>query len=86
MEINSIANFATTARKPDTQGSQGTQDTEGTVGLAVQKKASEIQAATASAMIESLPPATPASKEAAAGSKPSYNLPPNLGKHINTTA
>lgn len=80
MEINSIANFATTARKPETQ------DTKGSVGLAVQKKASEIQAATTSSMIESLPPATPATKEAATENKPAYNLPANLGKNINTTA
>jgi hypothetical protein len=86
MEINSIANFATTAKKPDTRGSQGTQDTQGSVGLSVQKKANEIQAATASAMIESLPPTTPASKEAATENKPAHNLPPNLGKNINTTA
>lgn len=45
------------------------------VGLAVQKKAQDIQSATATALIEALPPVT---------STP--NLPPHLGRTINTTA
>ncbi|NEX62833.1 YjfB family protein [Noviherbaspirillum galbum] len=79
MEINSIASFATPARTPDA---------DDTVGLAVQKKTEEVQAATASALIESLPPATPAASAVKPGDndKPAYNLPSHLGKNINTTA
>lgn len=45
------------------------------VGVAVQKKAQEIQSSTATAMIEALPPVVPAP-----------NLPAHLGKNIDTTA
>jgi hypothetical protein len=77
MEINSIANFATPARTPEAQD---------TVGLAVQKKASDIQASTASALIDSLPPANPAGQAAASESESTRRLPPHLGKNVNTTA
>lgn len=65
-EINSVANFATT---------QKTAETNDSVGLAVLKKAIDMQASTATALIQALPPATPAN-----------NLPPHLGRNINTTA
>ena len=65
-EINSVANFATTQKSDETQDA---------VGIAVLKKAIDVQASTATALIEALPPATPAS-----------NLPPHLGRNINTTA
>ncbi|WP_229489834.1 YjfB family protein [Pseudoduganella namucuonensis] len=45
------------------------------VAVAVQKKAQDIQASSASALIEAIPPVPKAS-----------NLPPNLGNTINTTA
>jgi hypothetical protein len=45
------------------------------VGVAVLKKAQEIQSSTATAMIEALPPVTP-----------TPNLPAHLGSKINTTA
>lgn len=65
-EINSIANFATTQKPAETQDA---------VGLSVLKKAINVQASTATALVEALPPATPAN-----------NLPPHLGRNINTTA
>ena len=45
------------------------------VGIAVLKKAQDIQADTANQLLAALPQLTPAS-----------NLPPHLGNHINTTA
>ena len=67
-DVSSIANFATTQKTDDT-------NTGDKVAAAVLKKANEVQASTASALIEALPPATPPN-----------NLPPHLGKNINTTA
>ncbi|TFW09908.1 putative motility protein [Oxalobacteraceae bacterium OM1] len=65
MEINSLNNLATTLAST-------TPNDE--VGLAVLKKANEVQASTAAALLEALPPAT----------KP--NLPAHLGQNVNTTA
>lgn len=45
------------------------------IGIAVLKKALDAEATTASALLNALPPI-----------QPSSNLPPNLGKHIDTTA
>lgn len=45
------------------------------VGIAVLKKALDAEATTASALLDALPPV-----------QRSSNLPPNLGKNINTTA
>ncbi|MET3130825.1 hypothetical protein AAKU55_001083 [Oxalobacteraceae bacterium GrIS 1.11] len=45
------------------------------VGIAVQKKAMDIQSSTASALLEALPPVQSTS-----------NLPSHLGSKINTTA
>lgn len=65
-EINSVANFATIQKSTENQDA---------VGIAVLKKAIDVQASTTTALIEALPPATPVS-----------NLPPHLGSNINTTA
>lgn len=67
-DVGSIANFATTPKTDDT-------DVNDKVAVEVQKKANEVQASTATALIQALPPVTPAN-----------NLPPHLGKNINTTA
>ena len=45
------------------------------VGIAVLKKAQDLQSSSASALIEALPPVTT-----------TQNLPANLGRNINTTA
>ena len=45
------------------------------IGIAVLKKALDSEATTASALLDALPPV-----------QRSSNLPPNLGKNINTTA
>ena len=45
------------------------------VGIAVLRKALDADATTASALLDALPPV-----------QRSSNLPPNLGKHIDTTA
>ena len=45
------------------------------IGIAVLKKALDAEATTASALLDALPPV-----------QRSSNLPPNLGKHIDTTA
>lgn len=71
MEIKdtvSIANFATSQKTDEA-------NTSDKVATTVLKKTEEVQASTASALIEALPPAT----------QPN-NLPPHLGKNINTTA
>jgi hypothetical protein len=69
MEINSLNNLTTTL------ASTTPKDDE--VSLAVLKKANEIQASTAAALLQALPP-TPQAGQA--------NLPPHLGQNINTTA
>ena len=65
MEVKNIANLATTLATTATQQA---------VGIAVFKKAIDVQASSALAMLEALPPTTGA------------NLPPHLGQHVNTTA
>ncbi|HJV84908.1 MAG TPA: YjfB family protein [Noviherbaspirillum sp.] len=65
MEVNNIAALATTLASTATNQA---------VGVAVLKKAMDIQASSAMAMLEALPPA------------PSVNLPPHLGQNVNTTA
>lgn len=65
MEVRNIANLATTMAATGTTQA---------VGVAVLKKAIDIQASSATALLEALPPATGA------------NLPPHLGRNINTTA
>jgi hypothetical protein len=67
-DVGSIANFATAQKTDDT-------NVNDKVAVEVLKKANEVQASSAAALIEALPPATPAN-----------NLPPHLGKNINTTA
>lgn len=64
MDVNSIANLATNAAQ--SRASQVT-------GVAVLKKALDVQASGAMALINALPPTTP-------------NLPSHLGQNINTTA
>jgi hypothetical protein len=66
MDVSGIARLATTMAETGTQQE---------VGIAVLKKAQETQASTASALLEAIPPAPPAS-----------NLPAHLGSRINTTA
>lgn len=65
MEVTTIAQLATT---------MATTATSEAVGTAVLKKAIDIQASSAAALLETLPPVT------------SVNLPPHLGQHVNTTA
>jgi len=65
MEVKNIANLATTIASTATNQA---------VGIAVMKKAIDIQATSATALLEALPPAT------------SANLPSHLGQHIDTTA
>lgn len=65
MEVTNIANLATTI---------ATTASNQAVGVAVLKKAMDIQASSATALLEALPPAT------------SANLPPHLGQNVNTTA
>ncbi|RZI41939.1 putative motility protein [Herbaspirillum sp. HC18] len=65
MEVQTIANLATTIANTATNQA---------VGIAVLKKAMDVQASTATAMLEALPPAT------------SANLPPHLGQNVNTSA
>jgi hypothetical protein len=65
MEISSIANLATSMEAVRT-------DQE--VGIAVLKKALDMQATSAAALLQALPPVQPA------------NLPPHLGQKVNTTA
>lgn len=66
MDVSSIARVATSIA--DTGIKQD-------VALAVQKKAQDVQASSAQALIEAIPPVPKAS-----------NLPSNLGNTINTTA
>ena len=65
MEVNQIAHLATTL---------ATTTTNQAIGIAVMKKAMDIQASSATAMLAALPPAT------------SANLPSHLGQNVNTTA
>jgi hypothetical protein len=65
MEVNSIASLATT---------MATTATQQAVSIAVMKKAMDIQASSAAAMLEMLPPVD------------GPNLPPHLGQHVNTIA
>lgn len=65
MEVTTIAQLATT---------MATTATSEAVGTAVLKKAIDIQASSAAALLETLPPVT------------GVNLPPHLGQHVNTTA
>lgn len=65
MEVNQIAHLATTIANTATNQA---------VGIAVLKKAMDVQASSATALLEALPPAT------------EVNLPPHLGQHVNTTA
>jgi len=66
MDVGSIAQLSTTMAETGTRNA---------VGIAVLKKAQDIQSSTATALIEALPPAQPAA-----------NLPSHLGNRINTTA
>ncbi|MYN08100.1 putative motility protein [Massilia sp. FT127W] len=66
MDVTGIARLATSIADTGTK-----QD----VAVAVQKKAQDIQASSAQALIEAIPPVPKAS-----------NLPSNLGNTINTTA
>jgi hypothetical protein len=70
MDISGISNLATSIA--DT----GTKREVGEVDLAMLKKALDIEASSAAAMVAALPPPT---------SQPN-NLPPHLGQNINTTA
>jgi len=66
MDVSGIAQVATTIADTGTRQA---------VGIAVEKKAQDIQASSAAALVEAIPPvpSTP-------------NLPPHLGNTINTTA
>jgi cation transporter-like permease len=68
MDVTGIARLATTMAETGTRQE---------VGLTVLKKAEDLQASTANALLEAIPPATPAT---------SGNLPSHLGTRINTTA
>ena len=65
MEVKQIAQLATTLASTATNQA---------IGIAVMKKAMDVQASSATALLEALPPATGA------------NLPAHLGQNINTTA
>lgn len=65
MEVKQIAHLATTL---------ATTATNQAIGVAVLKKAMDVQASSATALLEALPPAT------------SANLPSHLGQNVNTTA
>lgn len=65
MEVKSIASLATT---------MATTATQQAVSISVLKKAMDMQASSAAAMLEMLPPVD------------GPNLPPHLGQRINTTA
>jgi hypothetical protein len=65
MEVNNIANLATT---------MATAETNQALGVTVLKKAIDIQASSAAALLEALPPVT------------STNLPPHLGQNVDTVA
>jgi hypothetical protein len=68
MDVNAIARLSTTMAETGTRQE---------VGLTVLKKAQDVQASTATALLEAIPPTTPAT---------SSNLPSHLGTRINTTA
>ncbi|UGQ47514.1 YjfB family protein [Massilia endophytica] len=68
MDVSSIARLATTIA--DTGNRQD-------VGIAVLKKAQDLQASSAAALVEAIPPVPQAGNG---------NLPPHLGTRINTTA
>jgi hypothetical protein len=65
MDTNSIASLAT---------SMASTATSQAIGIAVQKKAMDIEANGALALLQAIPPA------------PTANLPAHLGQNINTTA
>lgn len=65
MDVKNVAHLATTI---------ATTATNQAIGVAVLKKAMDVQASSATALLEALPPAT------------APNLPPHLGQRINTTA
>ena len=65
MDTKSIAHLATTLANTATNQA---------VGVAVLKKAMDVQASSATALLQALPPVT------------SANLPPHLGQNVNTTA
>ena len=66
MDVGGIAQLATTMAQTGTQQA---------VGIAVLKKAQDVQSSTANALLEALPPVQSAA-----------NLPAHLGNRINTTA
>jgi hypothetical protein len=65
MDVKSIAQLATTMAATATNQA---------IGIAVMKKAMDVQASTATALLEALPPVT------------ETQLPAHLGQHVNTTA
>lgn len=65
MDVTNIANLAT---------SMATTTTNQAISIAVLKKANDVQAASAAALLGALPPVTGA------------NLPPHLGQNVNTKA
>jgi len=66
MDVTGIANVATTMAEANTNQA---------VSIAVLKKAMDLNAAGALALIEAIP-----------DTQPKQNLPPHLGQNINTTA
>ena len=65
MDVTNIANLA---------NSLATTTTKQAISIAVLKKANDVQAASAAALLEALPPVT------------SANLPAHLGQNVNTKA
>ncbi|HVL74866.1 MAG TPA: YjfB family protein [Noviherbaspirillum sp.] len=65
MDVNTIAHLATTLASTATNQA---------VTVAVAKKAQQVQASSAAAMVAALPPVT------------SANLPAHIGRHVDTTA
>jgi Putative motility protein len=65
MDVSNIANLATTLANTGTAQA---------IAVTIQRKAMDIEASSASALLAALPPVE----------KP--NLPPHLGQHIDTTA
>jgi len=72
MEVTDIANVATTLAQV------GTSDA---VNIAVLKRANDIEAQNAAALISAIPTPTPVATTPSVS-----NLPPNLGRNVNTTA
>lgn len=66
MDVMGIAQLSTTVAETGTRQA---------VGIAMLKKAQDVQASTATALLQALPPVQPAP-----------NLPAHLGSNINTTA